>query len=121
VLLVCLLAGPVPGLAQLATAAHMGDGEGHATFQQAQASVGEPRVEAFAIGAVAVEVERYAAALVLAAAHQADRYASAVSGDGPEALADIGVGVEGAEHRGLLEHGLLTAGQYQLAHLGRAV
>jgi endonuclease/exonuclease/phosphatase family metal-dependent hydrolase len=43
------------------------------------------------------------------------------SGGGPQALADIVVGVERTEHRGLLEHHLGARGQLQLAHLGRAV
>ncbi len=67
VVFVLLLAGAVPGFAQFAAAAHVGDGKGHAAVQQAQAGVGEPRVEAFAVGAVAVQVQRHGLAQVLAA------------------------------------------------------
>jgi hypothetical protein len=56
VLLVLQLAGAVPRLAELAAAAHVGDGEDEAPLQQAQPSVAEPGVETLAIGAVAVEV-----------------------------------------------------------------
>ena len=99
----------------------VGDGEGHAALQQAQAGVGEPRVEAFAVGAIAIQVERHGLAQVFAAAHQADRYLGAVRRGGPQALADVIVGIELAQHRGLLEHFLGTRGQFQLAHLGRTV
>ncbi|MNO89556.1 hypothetical protein D3C76_810440 [compost metagenome] len=116
-----LLAGAVPGFAQFAAATHMGDGKGHAALQQAQARVREPRVEAFAIGAVAIQVQRHGLAQVLAAAHQADRHPGAVRCGSPQALADIVVGIERPQHRGLLEHRLGTAGQLQLAYLGRAV
>ena len=121
VVLVLLLAGAVPGFAQFAAATHMGDGKGHAALQQAQARVREPRVEAFAIGAVAIQVQRHGLAQVLAAAHQADRHPGAVRCGSPQALADIVVGIERPQHRGLLEHRLGTAGQLQLAYLGRAV
>ncbi|MCY1280950.1 hypothetical protein D9M70_297460 [compost metagenome] len=83
--------------------------------------MGEPGVEALAVGAVAVEVEGRGLAQGVAAGHQADGDARAVRRRGPEALADIGVGVEGAFHRGFLEHLLGAAGQFQLAHLGRTV
>ncbi|MNE08066.1 hypothetical protein D3C80_1007110 [compost metagenome] len=116
-----LLAGAVPGFTQLAAATHVGDGKGHAAFEQAQAGVGKPRVEAFAVGAVTVQVQRHRLANVGAALHQADRHLGAIGGGGPQALADVGIRVERAEHRGFLEHLLGAVGQLQLAHLGRAV
>ncbi|MCY1506106.1 hypothetical protein D9M68_403440 [compost metagenome] len=85
--------------------------------------MGEPRVEAFAIGAVAVQVERrrLAGGEHLAARHQADRHLRAVRRGGPQAAALIGVGVEWAFHRGFLEHLLRAAGEVELADLRRAV
>ena len=115
------LAGAVPGLAQLAAAAHMGDGKHEAALQQAQARMGKPRVEAFAIGAVAVQVQRCRLAEHLALGHQANGDLRTVGGGRPQALADVGVGIERAEHRGFLEHLLGAAGQLQLADLRRAI
>ena len=39
----------------------------------------------------------------------------------PDAPAGVGVGVEGAFHRGLLEDGLRAIGEVQLAYLRRTV
>ncbi|MNY47183.1 hypothetical protein D3C86_1824300 [compost metagenome] len=76
----------------------MGDGKADAPFEQAQACVGEPRIEAFAISAIAIQVQGDGLALVFATGHQADRHAGAIGGGGPESLADIGIGVERSEH-----------------------
>ncbi|MCY1437685.1 hypothetical protein D9M71_538560 [compost metagenome] len=121
VVLVLLLAGTVPGLPQFTTTSHMGDGKGHAALQQAQAGMGEPWVEAFAVGAVAIEVQRYRLAQVGAALHQADRHLGTVAGSGPESLAHVLIGVEWAQHRSLFKNLLSTTGELQLAHLGRAI
>ncbi|MNQ74973.1 hypothetical protein D3C85_897460 [compost metagenome] len=83
--------------------------------------MGEPGVEAFAIGAVAIQVERGGLAEHCALGHQADGHPGAVRRGGPEALAEIVVGVERAQHRGFLEHLLGAVGEGQLADLRRAV
>ncbi|MNO92545.1 hypothetical protein D3C76_841230 [compost metagenome] len=80
--------------------------------------MGEPGVEAFAIGAVAVQVKRYGLVLVFATGHQADRHTRAVGGGCPKAVADIGIGVKRAEHRRFFQNFLLAIAQCQLAHLG---
>ncbi|MNF81170.1 hypothetical protein D3C84_634300 [compost metagenome] len=121
VVLVLLLAGAIPGFPQFAAATHVGNGKRHAAIQQTQARVGKPRVEAFAIGTIAVEVQRHGFAQVCALDHQADGHLRAVRRRGPQALADVGVGIERAEHRGLLEDFLLAGRQFKLADLRRTV
>ncbi|MNQ89133.1 hypothetical protein D3C85_1044310 [compost metagenome] len=116
-----LLAGAVPGFAQLTTATHVGNGKGHAAIEQAQARMGEPGVEAFTVGAITIEVEGRRLAEPVALDHQADGYLGAVGCGRPQALADVGIGIEGAEYGCFLEDFLLAAGQFQLAHLRRAI
>ena len=104
----------------------MGDGEDEAAFEQAQAGVGEPGIEAMPVGAVAIEIERRGApggdaVEDFLARHQADRHLRAVAAAGPDAPTGVGVGVEGAFHRGLLEDGLRAIGEVQLAYLRRTV
>ncbi len=115
------LAGAVPGFAQITTATHMGDGEDEAAVEQRQPRVGEPGVEAVAVGAVTIEVERCGLAEAVAAADQADGNLRTVLGGGPDAPTFIGVRIEGAFHRGFLEHLLRAVGQGQLADLRRAI
>src|SRR3989338_6840871 len=83
--------------------------------------MGEPGVEAFAISAVAIQIERGRGAEYFAFAYQADWYLAAIGGSGPQALADIVVGIERPKHRGLLEHHLRACSQFQLTHLRRAI
>ncbi|RMS49235.1 hypothetical protein ALP64_203239 [Pseudomonas syringae pv. actinidiae] len=116
-----LLAIAIPGFAQFAAATHMRDGKGHTTVEQAQTRVGKPRVQALAVGTIAIQVQRGRLADQLALDHQADRHLRTVAGRGPQTLADIGIGVERAQHWRLLEHHLLASGQGQLTHLSRAV
>ncbi|MNI03276.1 hypothetical protein D3C73_561750 [compost metagenome] len=116
-----LLAGAIPGFTQFAAATHVCNGKRHAAIEQAQACVGEPRIKTFAIGAVAVQIQRHRFAEGFAFDHQADRHLRAVRRGGPQALADVGVGVERAEHRGLLEHLLFAVAQLQLTDLRRTV
>ncbi|MNE07711.1 hypothetical protein D3C80_1003410 [compost metagenome] len=121
VVLVLLLAGAIPGFPQFAAATHVGNGKRHAAIQQTQARVGKPRVEAFAVGTIAVEVQRHGFAQVCALDHQADGHLRAVRRSGPQALADVGVRIERTEHRGLLEHFLFAGRQLKLADLRRTV
>ncbi len=115
------LAGAIPGFAQIAAAAHVGDGEDEASVEQRQPRVGEPGVEAVAVGAIAIQIERCGFAEGLAASHQADRHLGAVRRGGPDTSALVGVGIKGAFHRGFLEHLLSTVGQLQLTNLRGAV
>ncbi|MNF37718.1 hypothetical protein D3C84_186470 [compost metagenome] len=116
-----LLAGAIPGFAQLTAATHMRNGEGHATIQKAQAGVGEPRIKARTVSAVTVEIQRHGFANHFALHHQADRHLRTVRRSRPQALADVGIGVERAEHRGFFQHRLFAAGEDQLANLRRTV
>ncbi len=99
----------------------MRDGEDEAAVEQRQPRVGEPGVEAVTVGAVAIEVERCGLAEAVAAADQADGNLRAVLGGGPDAPTFIGVRIEGAFHRGFLEHCLRAVGQRQLPDLCRSV
>jgi len=121
VLFVRLLAIAVPGFTQLPAATHVGNGKRHATLQQAQACVGEPRVQARTVGAIAVQIQWRGFTQLVALDHQADRHLGAIRRGGPQPLAHVIVGVEHAEYRGFLEHLLRAAGQFQLTNLGRAV
>ena len=115
------LAGAIPGFAEIAAAAHMGDGEDETAVEQRQARMGEPWIEAVPIGAVTIEIERGRLAEAVTPADQADGDLRAVLGGRPDASTFIGVRIEGAFHQRFLEHFLRAVGQRQLTDLRRAV
>ena len=116
-----LLARAIPRFAQLAAAAHMGNGKRHAALKQTQACMGKPRVKAFAIGAVTIQIQRCRFAQRITFHDQADGHLSAIRRSGPQTLADIVIGIERPKYRRFLKDLLFAIGQCQLADLRRAI
>ena len=105
-------AGIVPGLAEFAAAADVGDGEDHAAVEQTEAIGAERNGHGEAVAAVAVEKERGAAiARGVVAIDDGDGDFGAVGGGGVEALGAVESGIVAAEDRLLLAEGARAGGR----------
>src|SRR5882724_9888484 len=93
----------VPGLAEFAAAAHVGDGVDHAAVEQAQAIRTEADWNGNAVAAVAVEEQRSAGVpRSVAAIDDGERNAGAIRRGRVLALADVLLWIVAAEDRLLL-------------------
>jgi len=99
----------VPGLAEFAAAADVGDGEDHAAIEKAEAIGAEADGHGEAVAAIAVEEKRGAAvARGAVAIDDGDGEFGAVGGDGVEAFAAVERGIVAAEDGLLLAQDALV-------------
>src|SRR5258705_9475667 len=102
----------VPGLAEFAAAADVGDGIDHAAVEQAQAIRTEADRNGDSVAAVAVEQQRSArVARSFAAIDDGDRNARAAGRCGVQALTDVLLWIVAAEDGLLLAENLLAGTQ----------
>ena len=113
-------AGIVPALAEVAAAADVGDGEGHAALEQAQPARREHDRVRKAVRAVAREQERArAVARCRRGRDERDGHARAVGRGGVDALGPVTRGLVAAEHLRLLEERQRPRGHVVIEHRGR--
>src|SRR5882757_8978075 len=102
----------VPGLAEFAAAAHVGDGVDHAAVEQAQAIRTEADWYGDAVAAVAVEEQRSAGvARSVAAIDEGERNAGAIGCGRVQALTDVLLWIVAADDGLLLAEDLLAGTQ----------